>query len=350
MAVTFRQERARARRVVALAAVLGVAGCKLALELDRYAFLGAQDAGASVGPLSPRDGGASAPANPDAAATCASCAAPHAEARCQAGECAIVQCVGPWRDVNGVASDGCETGDVPAQGLALWFMADRGVTEDEGRVSSWIDQSPNRYLAAQGVTAQMPSLVERAGQQMLSFDGSDDALTLPAGFTSLDGTAFFAVVEAQPNELCAGILHFSNGPDVDDVEFGRHRPNLLYYEVLDLFVEGAPQAFRAGPRFVVSTLQADADLTTGSPGAEAGAVELRIDGVLTGAGVIPLPRAIQRAQNYVGRNAYTLNRDVCTMHFRGAIGELIFYPRELRPAEREQIERYLNEKWLSAAP
>ena len=37
----------------------------------------------------------------------------------------------------------------------------------------------------------------------------------------LGGSAsFFAVVEALPNPRCAGLLHFSNGPDIDDVEFG----------------------------------------------------------------------------------------------------------------------------------
>lgn len=328
---------------------LSLAACKLSLDLDRYSFLGAEDAGQNVGQLSPPDSGSIAPVQPDAAAGCASCAAPHAEARCEDGGCGIVQCIGPWRDANGVVADGCETGDVPAPGLALWFMADRGVTRDGDRVSSWIDQSPNRYAAVQGVPAEMPSFVERAGQPMLSFDGSDDALTLPAGFTTFDGAAFFAVVEALPNELCAGVLHFSNGPDVDDVEFGRHRPDRLYYEVEDLFVEGAPLAFETGRRFVVSSVQADADRASGNPGAEAGAVELRIDGALTGTGVIPLPRAVRRALNYVGRNAYTLNLDICTMYFRGAIGELIFYPRELRPAEREQIERYLAEKWLPRA-
>jgi len=296
-----RPVRARVRVLSMLATALSTAACELSLDLDRYAFLGSEDAGQDVAPLSPTDGGEIAPAEPDASASCPS----------------------------------CMTGDVPADGLSLWFMADRGVIESEGRVASWQDQSTNRLAAVQGAPSDMPTLVSRNGMPMLSFDGSGDALILPNGFVSFAGTAFFAVVEAEPNELCAGILHFSNGADVADVEFGRHRPNRLYYEVVGDFVEGTEQAFQAGRRVLVSVVQA----TTG-------AVELRIDGSLTGSKVIPLPASVQRTQNYVGRNAYTLDQGECTMFFRGAIGELIFYPRELTAAERQRIERYLTEKWL----
>lgn len=360
MFASFRPDAARANRLSAVIA-LAAAGCKLSLDLESYAFVGSEDSGQGIGPLSPLDageaaateagvgdeGGALAPPLGGSSPSCESCSLPHADARCTGGRCVLEQCVGPWRDDNGVAEDGCESGDVPGAGLTLWFMADRGVTiEGEGRVSLWVDQSPNRYAAVQGVQAQMPSLVVRNGLDMVSFDGSDDALALPAGFASFPGAAFFAVVEAEPNELCAGILHFSNGADADDVEFGRHRPNRLYYEVVGDFVEGAPQAFEAGRRFVVSIVQADADAATGNPGAAEGAVELRINGALTGSKIIPLPASVRRTQNYLGRNAYTSNLDVCTMFFRGAIGEVIFFPRELSAAEREGVERYLTEKWL----
>jgi len=340
-------------------AFVALSGCQLSLDLDRYDFVGRSDAGQEIDPLSPPNGSAGsngaggASSNADAssespsgeAGACPSCQLPHAEARCTSDGCSVAQCIGPWRDANGVSDDGCETGDIPQPGLTLWLMGDRGVTQSGGLVSAWQDQSPHRYVAAQGSPSAMPSLLERQGPPMLEFDGTADALALPAGFSRFDGTAFFAVVEALPNELCAGLLHFSNGPDRDDVEFGRHRPNRLYYEVLGQFIEGAPQAFETERRFVISVAQADDDPATGDE-PESGRVELRINGLLSGAGVIPLPMAIERAQNYVGRNVYTLNPDECTMFFRGRIGELIFYPRELFSTERELVERYLREKWL----
>lgn len=63
----------------------------------------------------------------------------HAEPACVDAGCVIDRCIGPWRDANGSADDGCEAGDVPVAGLTLWFMADQGtVAQPDGSVSTWI--------------------------------------------------------------------------------------------------------------------------------------------------------------------------------------------------------------------
>jgi hypothetical protein len=273
----------------------------------------------------------------DAGAACASsCRLPHAIAACVDTGCVLESCSGPWRDANGLAQDGCESGDVPADGLTLWFMADRGaVTQPDGSVSAWIDQSANGYTATQAVPARRPRLQAQAdGLPMISFDGTDDFFELPPGFANFAGASFFAVVEAEPNTLCAGILHFSNGPDDDDVEFGRHQPNLLYYEVQGTFLNGTGEAFVVGRRFVLSAVQAPE-----------GSVELRYDGAIDQAGSVGLPAAVERRLNYIGRNAYTEQPALCSMYFHGRIAELLFYPRGLSAGERTRIEAYLHEKW-----
>lgn len=335
---------------------LGLGACQAALDLEQYDIGSPGGSGGSqAAPLLPGgsgnasggDGGGSEapPLDPPLAppgdapdAGCVSaCSLPHAAAACVDGGCAIEQCRAPWRDANGLAADGCETGDVPSDGLTLWFMADRGaVAQPDGSVSAWLDQSPSGYTATQSVPARRPTLqLQGDGLAMLSFDGADDFFELPPGFANFAGASFFAVVEAEPNPLCSGILHFSNGQDNNDVEFGRHRLNLLYYEVQGSFLNGTSEGFVVGRRFVVSAVQA----------AESGDVELRYDGQLDAAGSVALPAPVERRVNYVGRNAYTEQPDLCSMYFHGRIGELLFYPRGLSAGERSRVEAYLHEKW-----
>jgi hypothetical protein len=351
----------RGRLSWVVGAGVGVA-CQASLGLDDFEFTaGGGNAGSNPGtggspvvppPSAGRGGeggrGGSPPvAPPDASVAdaapvdcAASCDLPHAAAACVDAACAIEGCRGPWRDANGLVVDGCEEGDVPTDGLTLWFMADRGtVIETDGSVSAWIDQSPGNHSAAQPVLTERPTLEVRPdGLPMLSFDGTNDYFDLPPGFSIFAGASYFAVVEALPNARCAGILHFSNGPDGDDVEFGRHQPNLLYFEVLGTFLNGTAQGFVVDRRLVISAVQTSGDNGMGS-------VELRIDGSLDQIGPVALPANVERTQNYVGRNAYSEQPELCSMYFRGRIGELIFYPRGVSDAERERIEAYLQEKW-----
>lgn len=349
-----RAERRLARPLVSALASGLLGACQASLDLGDYEFARAGGTGgrggSSARPLSPGGAGAStddggAPPSAQSGAGgggstgewASACELPHARAAQADGGCVIGECVGPWRDQNGLAADGCEQGDLPAAGLALWFMADRGVVlQPDGSVSAWIDQSPNGFAATQALLERRPSLVPGAGDlPLLSFDGVDDYLDLPPGFASFDGSSFFAVVEAEPNDFCAGILHFSNGADANDVEFGRHRTNLLIYEVQGDDVESTPEAFVVGRRLVVSSVQSG----------ETGNAELRIDGVADGAEVMALPADVERRTNYVGRNAYDAQPELCSMYFHGRIGELVFYPRGLSAGERARVEAYLHEKW-----
>jgi hypothetical protein len=363
----FRLEAARGQTLPRFAvgvglAIAATAACQASLELDAYSFSRAGGAGdegqggshavppgpvADAGGVGAGGAGAVPAVMADASVAggpelgCLPCELAHAEAACVDAGCVIASCRGPWRDANGNVDDGCEAGDVPSDQLTLWFMADQGVTTAaDGSVTTWIDQSPGNRSASQPVLAQRPTLVSAPPGQlpMLSFDGTNDFLDLPPGFSTFTGASFFAVVEALPNDLCAGILHFSNGSDADDVEFGRHQPNLLYYEVVGSFLNGTPRGFVVDRRLVLSVVQAGSSDGVGS-------VESRIDGSLDQIGPVDLPRVVERLQNYVGRNGYFEQPELCSMYFRGRIGELLFYPRGVTGDERQQIESYLAEKW-----
>jgi hypothetical protein len=285
-------------------------------------------------------GNATTPGSDCVPAPCA-CVLPNAETTCINGQCAIASCRAGFRDANGSAVDGCETGDVPSQGLVLWLMADRGVTATSNVVSRWADQSATHADAvAVQMDAQAPvtRAIGPSGLPMIQFDGVG-YLQLPAGFQSFTGASYFAVVNAADQAGCAGILHFSNGPDIDDIEFGRHESS-LYFEVLGTFLYGQRGAFEPAKTLLVSIVQASS-----------GNVELRINGLLNGASPCMLsnntltacqvPGAIVRRQNFVGKDAYT---GMCTP-FKGQVGEILLYARGVTELERAQVETYIQAKW-----
>ena len=264
---------------------------------------------------------------------CPSCTIPHGIGVCGQGQCGVASCAPGWRDANGLGEDGCESGDVPA-GMALWFMADRGLIKNGDLVSTWEDQSLNGEHGTQSNAQFMPKYVTQpSGPAMIEFDGVDDYFKLPSGFTNFPGLTFFAVAESLPRDKCAGILHFSNGPDRDDVEFGRHKDHTLYYEVVDSYLYGSMEGFVADKRLLVSIMQ-DTQ----------GAVELRIDTAVNQTGKVSVPASVLRSQNFLGKDNY----DECSP-FRGRIGEVLLYSRAVTAPEREHIQSYLLSKWGIAA-
>jgi hypothetical protein len=329
------------RRVAVTPPVPGGGGSGGPASQDRGAGTGGREgAGDGAGDSAHDSGTADGGTGLDACGL--ACVLPHASATCAGSACVVQRCIGAFRDANGQPEDGCEAGDIPENGLGLWFMADRGVIAQGGLVSAWVDQSSNGITATQPEVAARPGTATQSdGLPMLSFDGIDDALVLPSGFAEFDGAAFFAVVVARPNPLCEGILHFSNGAAGDDVEFGRHQGGVLHYEVGAGPLDGMPEAFVTDQRVVVSIVQAG----SGSVAAAPGTVELRIDGTLDTVGFVPLPPLVERQQNFVGRNSYVRQPEDCTAYFRGLIAEVVFYPRGLAAAERERVEAYLREKW-----
>lgn len=259
------------------------------------------------------------------------CSLPQAVSACRDGACVISSCQAGFIDENVSAADGCEAGDVAKVGLSLWLMGDRGVTLGENGVGTWTDQSANRVEATQDASGLRPKRVQpAAGPPLIEFDGVDDALALPEGFATFNGTSFFAVVNAFAADTCAGILSFSNGPDVNDIEFGRHQRGLLYYEVVGQFVEGVTDAFEPNRRLLVSIVQATS-----------GATQLRINGVLNASKTINVPSSVVRRQNFVGKDVYS----ACPQSYKGQLGELILYTRPVSDAERVKIQNYLAAKW-----
>ncbi|HWA71340.1 MAG TPA: hypothetical protein VG937_03350 [Polyangiaceae bacterium] len=222
--------------------------------------------------------------------------------------------------------------DIPEDGLVLWFTADRGVTETTtGFVSKWLDQSGNHQDAAQVAATARPRRVadEESGLPMLEFDGTDDSMALAEGFQDFSqGLSFFTIVRVNDGGGCSSIMQFSNGPEVEDIDFGRNQGS-IHYEVADRSVTGPSDTFATQQTTLLGWVH-DA----------AGKAELRIDAQFMTSEQVALPSVIPRAGNFIGRSLYADCHGLS-----GRVGEILMYARPLPSAERIRVEQYLGKKW-----
>jgi hypothetical protein len=216
------------------------------------------------------------------------------------------------------------------EGLLLWLDAQRGVTEVSGAVSAWADQSGSGLDASQPLASARPRRVSAsAALPMIEFDGEDDFLSLADGFSDFrEGVSFFAVVEVAEDNGCVGILEFSNGAEVDDINFGRQE-GAPHYEVLGGYFHGPDGVFELGQRYIVGLVH-----DTGRN------AELRLNGEFLRVQSFELPENLMRYDNFVGRTLY----EGCSL-LSGRVGEIILYARGMGDAQRVEVERYLRDKW-----
>ena len=215
---------------------------------------------------------------------------------------------------------------IPTQGLLLWLRADRGVTLESGFVTRWADQSANHSDAVAVSVDTRPELVSAGigNRPSLKFDGADDFLQMPAGFSDFSrGLSVFASVERATADPCSAVLELSNGSEIDDISFGQFQ-NQLLYEVYDYSASHGVLPL-ATPLLLAIVHRPD--LT----------YEARQNRKMIGEGSQPLPASITREQNFVGKTLY----GNCGL-FPGMITELIVYDRSLSDSEVLAVEASMS--------
>lgn len=240
-----------------------------------------------------------------------------------------------------VASGGEAAGgapDAPApismDGLVFWFKADAGVTEENGTVSSWADQSSNGYDATQSEVDERPKLTKSSDLplKVLELDGVDDHLHLPAFEPELGaGISFFAVAGRSQDSTCSGIVELSNGAEIDDISFDSLGSS-FQFEVVNSTIYANADEFPQGKLRLIEAFQ------SADPLQPVG--ELRANGLSVGSGAMNAPLPLLRTDNQIGDSLY----GDCSP-FPGAIGEIILYGRKLGTEERVAVENYLKTKW-----
>lgn len=226
------------------------------------------------------------------------------------------------------AADGPVDAPPVSNGLLLWLQGDLGVTQSGGNVSNWADQSGNHLDARQPDPTQQPTWVMAgvAGRPALLFN-AENFLSLPGGFADFTrGISIFAVVAMSDVGTCVDVIHLSNGPEIDDIAFGRH-DGQQHYEVFEGDLHG--DSFSLGHAHMMSVVH-DPDAN----------VSLRLDnGALVTATFAP-PANATRLSNLIGRSMYVGCDSV-----HGGIAEVLVYRRALGLVERTATENYLQNRW-----
>jgi hypothetical protein len=257
----------------------------------------------------------------------------------------------PGSNSAGATSSGATASSPP--GPLLWLKADAGITEKSGFVTVWADQSKHALNATQPLDGHQPKRVTPiAGKlSLLEFDGVDDYLALPQGFSSFEGgLSLFIAAQETVVAACPALIHLSNAPDVDDIDLdfdsvrgAQTTPSkgtgessgagdlgrTFHFEVGAKYLTAPSDSFSPGTLITLSVV-----LGTD------GKVELRLGGLLLAMGTIPLPSSVERMNNFIGRSLYSGCKP-----YHGRIGELMLYDRALPPGERLGIEQYLSERW-----
>lgn len=231
-----------------------------------------------------------------------------------------------------LGSDGADAApvDVPpvSNGLLLWLQGDLGVTQTGGNVSNWADQTGNHLDARQPDPTQQPTWVMAgvAGRPALLFN-AENFMSLPGGFADFTrGISIFAVVAMSDVSNCVDVIHLSNGPEIDDIAFGRH-DGQEHYEVLDGDLHG--DTLSLGHAHMMSVVH----------GVD-GNVSLRLDSGTPVTATFALPANNTRLSNLIGRSMYVGCDSV-----HGGIAEVLVYKRALGPLERTATENYLQNRW-----
>lgn len=223
---------------------------------------------------------------------------------------------------------------LPQVGLLLWLRADRGVTEKDGFVVTWQDQSENKLHASQLSMNTRPAYLPMGfnGRPTLEFDGEGQFLKFGDGFGDFS-KGLSALIVAKPTKSdCASMLEFSNGSEVQDIAFGMWQDKWAYEVETDLNHTGQVE-HSAFSLYAVNHRPAGG-----------GSADLRINGSTLQSvdmRVPVLPDSGVRSNNFVG---HTLYAEGCE-YFRGQISEIILYSRALTNAEVTAIEKYLEQHW-----
>ena len=237
-------------------------------------------------------------------------------------------------DVAGIGGTSGSAGEagagptVSSDGLVLWLRADLGVSESQGFIEEWSDQSPAQQHATQSVQSRRPRLAdaELGDLPAVDFDGTDDQMILPIGFADFRAGLTFAavVVPRVPGGDGAAFLELSSAAELDDVHFGLFRGEFSYEVELGNHVAGT--VVFGSPQLIAMVHGGD------------GTATIYVNGELAApAEAFALPAFASREQNFVGRSLFGEN-----VPFAGAIGELLLYARPLDEAERIALERYLS--------
>lgn len=215
--------------------------------------------------------------------------------------------------------------------LSLWLKADSLGLTDGTPVSSWTDSSGNNNNATQDTSDAQPIFKTNIlqGKPVLRFDGVNDKLSETLSGVSNTNYTVFLVAKSV---LATGSFRVALG-------YGSGTGGILWMGQFDSTNEITISGSQNG-----NDLKSGADTLTNhvySAVLNSGTLYGYIDGVSAGSGIIS-----DRPSDYLTIGSYSSN----SLFWQGDIAEVIVYNSSLNDTDRQQVENYLNTKYINTPP
>jgi hypothetical protein len=216
-------------------------------------------------------------------------------------------------------------------GLAFWYDAALSAYAS----GTWHDLSGNGNHAAQAIASQQPSqTADAAGRQLLRFDGVNDALLVSVPPDLSAGLTLFVVYRVRTPVDFRGIFTASAATGTDHQQFFTLQYEQVANRRVQVFGRSA-QPNQIVVRGVDSTETQYAMITFDDDGVD---VELRDLNGIAGDGSTFAPFATPATMVLGAR----YNNGAVFSFGAVDLYEIGLYPRELSPAERDQLEAYVQ--------
>jgi hypothetical protein len=219
-------------------------------------------------------------------------------------------------------------------GLALWLDASQ-LTASGGRLTQWNDASGQGYSARPRQKSEQPEVLAQAlgGKRVVRFRGGQ-RLEISRTSQSLNLRSDFTIVYVARG--VAGTL-LSKGSGAKAGQFSLYSNSCLLTNGELNANEGRFTAADDDPtEFRVRTIVADA-----------AGLNWFLDGQAAGSYFDACYEIQNSSIVWIGSPWFRAGREELREYFMGDLAELVIYKRALPPAERESVEAYLREKWLS---
>ncbi|MBL8000497.1 MAG: LamG domain-containing protein, partial [Flavobacteriales bacterium] len=226
-------------------------------------------------------------------------------------------------------------GQIPAGDLDLWLRSDAGVQTSGSSVTQWDDQSGNARHATPSYGVP-PLLVPNQvnGLPVLRFNGTNNGLATPAftAFPNKRGCMFVVVKINGPSFTSGGGFSHICGtwysPSGTTMEFGATTANYGYFDGVGTV------GFNVAPlppsAWGIVTLHRNADTS----------FDFYKSGIIATTSTVANNQPSSLPQ-HIGYSGYPGISEV----LNGDLAEIIFYGRSLSPAEIEQVNTYLANKY-----
>lgn len=219
-----------------------------------------------------------------------------------------------------VVTDSAGNPDLPMATMRLWLRADAGVTQGEGRMPAWYDQSSHGLQGVQLATAQEPAMVANVvnGRPVVRFDATNNQYFSLSNFMSgaTEGE-LFAVLKSGAS---AGLWRF--GPNNNATYYS---PGGIYEDFGSSTIRNTGVPTTAVNQFTVYQIAAGTNSWTS-----------RLNGNLH----------YTSGSNTVGTFSSSPLLGFNTVgYFSGDIAEIIVYDQMLNPFTRGRVLAYLASKY-----